>query len=253
MEQRKYKNKNKIINGFIDKNEKKLNSVKSLRKREYMLRNKNTKLRRNTPVVLDTKIKGLPKKPIKSNTIIEHSRLPGKVYKKGPSKFKVVAEGKNPDALEEENIDYSSLLMNRFLLKKLVNKAFKSGKKAKVRKFFVKIFLKLQLAFKCNAFILLHNIFRNLAPLTHTLRIKRRGKFKDVPVVATKKRQLFLAISWFIKAIKIKLGFPRFEGRILKEIYDLSGHRGLSMTYKRKGAVDVLRTRTLVHFRWKIR
>ena len=143
-------------------------------------------------------------------------------------------------------------IFHRFLIQKLINIFNKRGKKVIAQAFVRNIFLKLKLGLNKNPILLFLCTLKKLKPYVELIRIRKSGKSYEVPVPLKKKRQIFLAFSWFVSIIKKQknknssLMFNRYA----KEICKVLLNRGLLINHKRSLIKKSFENRAYSHFRW---
>lgn len=142
-------------------------------------------------------------------------------------------------------------ILNRYLFKKFLNKVMRRGKKKKARKILLKVFLRIQLIFKCNAFILLHNVIKKIYPVVETISIKKRGHLTGYSCILSKKRQEFLAINWLLTVARKNKNLLCFEDKLTYEIFNILRGVSVVLDFKKQTVKDLKKNKTLIHYRWK--
>jgi len=145
-----------------------------------------------------------------------------------------------------------NLNFHRFLIQKLINIFNKKGKKVIASLFVRQIFLKLKLSLNKNPILLFLFMLKKLKPYIEIIKVRKSGKSYEVPVPLKKKRQIYLAFSWFVSIIKKQKGRnggARYN-RYAKEICKVLLNKGLLVNHKRSLVKKSFENRAYSHFRW---
>lgn len=141
--------------------------------------------------------------------------------------------------------------IHRYLISKLIRKFMTKGLKLKMQNLFYSMLLKLQLLLKLNPFYVLYRALKNLNPLTQILYIGRKRRKRELPVILTKRRRLYLTLTWFLQAIRQNKSGLMFNDKFIFELLNLVFLKGYAVTKKYGVLAAIIKKRQLKHYRWK--
>lgn len=139
---------------------------------------------------------------------------------------------------------------NKYILKKLINKFHKKGKKSSMRRYFLDIFYRIRLIGLHNPLSILYNGLYKIQPYVEIKKLKHFGKLKLIPLLLNKKRKMFLVLNWFFKSI-FKIRNQKILNKFVIEILNLTIGLGDSAVYKKEDIKKAVINRTFIHFRWR--
>ena len=153
---------------------------------------------------------------------------------------------KRPALVRNEN-----MIINRYIIKKLIGRLVKKGKRVLIFNKIRRIFLKLRLVFNFNAFILFHLVYKRLIPLIETIYLKKRGRIVPFSVaIRSSNRQQFLTYKYFFTGLNMIKNLVHFEDRFIREVYDILNKKGRALPVKRDSFKDLLKNKSVFHYRW---
>jgi small subunit ribosomal protein S7 len=139
----------------------------------------------------------------------------------------------------------------RFLFNKLVNLLNKKGKKTKAHRMVLNILITIRFLTGYSPFFIIYWFIKELKPYVKSIKVRKAGKVYEVPIPLTKKKQLFLVLTWLINSVKVKNNLNLVKSFISELLYGcFNDSKSKSLKYKNESDKKAYINRAIHHFRW---
>lgn len=141
-------------------------------------------------------------------------------------------------------------LKTKSLLKAIVNYITKKGKKELAKKIFQIALLKASKKLHLESHLLLINAFNKLQSSVEVKEVHRRRKIFKIPFFINLKRQKYLSIRCFFRAVKINKNKVNFSDKIYLELVQIiKSNRAKSIFLKNQNLKLATANRSNIHYR----
>lgn len=146
-------------------------------------------------------------------------------------------------------------LAKKFQKKTLYNSIItyitKKGNKELATKLVNEALLKASKKLKLGSQLILAIAFKNLNVCVEVKDVSRRGKIFKIPFPITLKRQRYLSIKWFFKAVDEDTRACSYSEKIFLELVNLvKTKKAKSISYKEQNIKLAIANRSNIHYRW---